>query len=115
MEKMQILIEFSKSISKEDRESLLLDLKEYLELTEIKVKQFNVDWISVIGALKDGAAIVGGLYSIINIAYKIITWRNAMKTKNKSCNARIKIPESSIIDLDACKDQEIIDIFTQRK
>ena len=109
----EVLIEFSNSVEKTDRDALIAEMKIHFDLSETNIRRFDADWVMVMAAAKDTATIMGGVTAMASLAETLIKWRNSMKAKGASHNVEIKTPNSEKLSLKTCEDSELSESLTK--
>src|SRR4051812_25628278 len=96
-----IAIMFSDDVKSDDLKRLTIMLDEDFQTFQTHERNFGAEWIVIIAALKDAAAIAGGLSSLVKLAEAVIEWRRKMQEENASTNVRIKKAGASEVDLNS--------------
>lgn len=113
-EPLDIAVTFPTGLNENDVKALLANVQKDFDVVDDGHSNFNPDWTTVIGLLKDGAQIMGGLSALASLTNALIAWRTKTVKAGRPTPVRIKLSGRQEIDLESMSDDEIRLIIEKR-
>lgn len=102
-----LTIRVDPAVSEDERESLLLTLRDYADVEEAKQRDPLAVALLFVAVVKDVGAVAGGVTAVMTLAEKINAWRNAARARGVEPKVRLERPDGPPLDLATASDTAV--------
>lgn len=114
-EPLDVALTFPAEMNKADVTALLTVIERDFDIVDDDLSNFTADWVTMIGLLKEGTQLVGGIGALALLANTLIAWRTQTIKSGRPTPVRIKFSGREEIDLDSVSDDEIRRVIEGRE
>ncbi len=106
-----ITVATARDLPDDQRELLLLALRDYAEVQEAEPRDLAAAWVLFVAVMKDVGVVAGGAAALMTLAEKVKAWREQARSKGVEPKVRLERPGRAPLDLATAGDSELLDWF----